>query len=1161
MKQMIWKLIKFSLIAVVILALVGVVFGLVAGIGWSWWVGFFILLGLLGLALGFVLLKKIFIRRRERRFVQQVIEQDDAYRTTLSDKDKEGAKELQEKWKQAMAALRRSHLKKYGNPLYVLPWYLVIGESGSGKTTAIQSAGLSSPFAEVSRTSGISGTRNCDWWFFEQAIVLDTAGRYAIPVDEGRDKDEWQKFLGLLAKFRKKEPINGLVVTIAADKLASVGPDELEEDGRSIRRRVDELMRVLGAKFPVYVLVTKCDLVQGMTSFSDMLPEETLAQAMGTMNEDLSTDVENFTKNSIQSLVERLKELRLLLFHKSRLKAVDPGLLLFPDEFERLKPGLRSFMKGAFEETPYQEKPIVRGLFFSSGKQEGSPYSHFLKELGLIEERDVLPGTSKGLFLHDFFSRILPADRGLFAPTQRTMEWSRLTQNLGLAAWLTVAIAICGLMSFSFAKNMMIMKAVSKALSKPVVFQNEIVADVISMDQFRQTILKVEEQNRGWWIPRFGLTESLKVENELKAEYCKQFYDGLLRNNNREMAETITQFSAATPQAVIGVHVAHLVRRINLLGARLENEDLESLLARPQPYYERTLQSIGQEVIPEVGQKLTGLYFYYLFWREDSNILNQELNELRMLLRHILMIKDANLHWMVTWINLDPVLSSLTLQDFWGGSLVAADERPIAPAFTITGKTRIDSFIKEMESALIDPMIIAGQKLEFQTWYRNAYFTAWHDFGLAFPSGAQRLKDKTEWRQVASKMGSEHNPYFDLMDRITKELAPFSMSPELPLWLKRVYDFKATNLKAKQLLEKKGKKAGILKKATKKVQSKIAKLEKKSGVDVGGLESRLIAAQALRDYQDALAEMEPVSASREISYQMAAAIYKDDPTTSKTPFFAGWRAMEQLKLAMAETGPDQELFWKLVQGPLNYFLVFVSREAACQLQKIWERDVLLEVQGVSNRNELIKLLLDQNGYAKKFVKGPAKPFIASSLKKGFYDKEIMGNSVPFDKYFFSFLNKGSRSVQPVQASYTVTIKGEPTGANKEASVIPHATELEMQCADKTLKLVNLNYPVRKRFKWSPQDCGDVTFRIKIANLALTKKYGGNLAFAKFLNDFQKGTRTFYPSEFPNEAADLKRMGIRYIKAKYQFAGHRPALGLLRTGPGRVPEEIVACWDQ
>ena len=99
-----------------------------------------------------------------------------------------------------------------------------MGESGSGKTTSIGSAKLSSPFAEVTRTSGISGTRNCDWWFFEQAIILDTAGRYTIPVDEGRDKEEWQGFLKLLVKYRKKEPLHGLIVTVAADKLLKADP-------------------------------------------------------------------------------------------------------------------------------------------------------------------------------------------------------------------------------------------------------------------------------------------------------------------------------------------------------------------------------------------------------------------------------------------------------------------------------------------------------------------------------------------------------------------------------------------------------------------------------------------------------------------------------------------------------------------------------------------------------------------------------------------------------------------------------------------------------------------------------------------------------------------------------------------------------------------------
>ncbi len=278
--------------------------------------GIFLLLILVGLGIGFLFFRKLWLRRKEQQFVQQVIEQDESQLKKLSGKEKDDLKELQDRWKEAMEALRRSHLRKQGNPLYVLPWYMVIGESGSGKTTAITSARLSSPFAEVNRTSGISGTRNCDWWFFEQAIILDTAGRYAIPVDEGRDKEEWQRFMTLLVKYRKKEPLHGLIVTLPADKILQGGAEVLEEDGRHIRRRIDELMRVLGIKFPVYVLVTKCDLIQGMTQFCDQLPEKGLDQPMGFINQDLSTDVAAFLDRAMETLGERLRNLRILLLHQ-----------------------------------------------------------------------------------------------------------------------------------------------------------------------------------------------------------------------------------------------------------------------------------------------------------------------------------------------------------------------------------------------------------------------------------------------------------------------------------------------------------------------------------------------------------------------------------------------------------------------------------------------------------------------------------------------------------------------------------------------------------------------------------------------------------------------------------------------------------------------------
>ena len=587
MSQVFSKIAKIALIfSAIVLAFI-LAFGVVLLLGWPWWVGFFILTGLVGLWFAAVFLKKILIRRNEEHFVHQVIEQDNSYLKGLGDKEKESSTELQDRWKEAISALKSSHLKKKGDPLYVLPWYMVIGESGTGKTTAIKSARLSSPFTEIKKTSGISGTRNCDWWFFEQAVILDTAGRYAIPVDEGRDKEEWEKFLALLIKFRKREPINGLVVTVGADKILEAAPEVLEEDGKNIRRRIDQLMSVLGAKFPVYVLVTKCDLIQGMTQFCDRLPEKALDQAMGMINQDLSTDIGGFLEQSASTIGERLRDLRLVLFNRTGSgaagKGVDPGLLLFPEEFERLKTGLYSFIKGAFQENPYQESPIFRGLFFSSGRQEGRAYSHFLRALGLIDDRDVLPGTSKGLFLHDFFSRILPRDRELFVPTQRSIHWNRLSRSMGLTSWIAIVTALCGLLSFSFVKNLKTLRVVSEEFSKPHVLQGEILSDAATMERFRQAILQVEAQNSRWWIPRFVLNESVNVEESLKDRYCRQFREGFLLSFDKQLQDRVSRFSGLTRNEDIATHVVYLIRRINVLKAGIKGEEYDSLKSMPQP--------------------------------------------------------------------------------------------------------------------------------------------------------------------------------------------------------------------------------------------------------------------------------------------------------------------------------------------------------------------------------------------------------------------------------------------------------------------------------------------------------------------------------------------------------------------------------------------------
>ncbi len=1163
MKTLLVKIFKVSLIVLAVLLVVLLVIGVTLRLDWPWWMALFLLLILAAIGIGVLFLLKIMARKREQRFVQEVIEQDEARIKTLSDKERDEMKILQERWKETVEMLRRSHLRKQGNPLYVLPWYMVIGESNSGKTTTITSAKLASPFAEVRHVQGISGTKNCDWWFFEQAIIIDTAGRYAIPVDEGKDKDEWQRFLTLLLKYRKKEPLHGLIVTVAADKLLSAPREVLEEDGKSIRRRIDELMRVLGVKFPVYLLVTKCDLIQGMTQFTRQLPEKALDQPMGFINEDLSKDVDGFFTKALNTVSEHLKDIRLLLLHQKQSKGIDPLPLLFPEEFGQIRHGLLSFMKNAFQENPYQETPILRGIFFSSGRQEGTPYSHFLQAMGLIGEKDVLPGTSKGLFLHEFFANILPSDRRIFAPTTRAVEWQALTRNLGLTAWLLFAVALCGLLSFSFVKNLNSIKSVTRDLARPPVLVGQFLPDLVAMDRFRQVITRLETENDNWWIPRFGLRESIKVEKGLKEKFCRQFQGGFLGPFDRKTHEIMPRLITSTgvSDEIAGEYIVHLVRRINLLKARLDGVTLEILRQKPQPPYVTIMSE--QTGSTEINNRFGTLYLSYILWREDAGEINKEIAILQAWLRELLAVRGTDFAWLITWVDKYSGIAPITLADFWGGTINLPDERRVNPAYTGKGKATIDAFLKEVETALPDPLMLEPQKAAFAKRYRTSAFETWQGFASYFPKGWGRLSGAREWQQTAARMALEQGPYINLINRITVELQPMTGGQETPPWVNQIYRLQAA--KAQAYL----KDQSAMAKAAEQGKKLVATMEKQIGREgeAQSIETQMAAGKAYQDFIVAVRTITATSASRKESYQLAAQAFTEEAVNSKSPYYAANGAALRLKANIGQGGSADDTVSRLLGGPIDFLWYVTRMEAACYLQSQWEEKVLAEAQGATGQ-QAVQLLLAPEGPVWKFVKGsgPAAPFIGWNTQKQYHAKEILGGSIPFDPGFFAFLGKGSKITVAAQTqgkpSYTnVTIRGLPTDSNSDAKVKPHATKLELQCSTGAQVLANYQYAVVSHFKWAPDTCGDVILKIEVGDTVLMKKYSGPQAFPDFLHDFRGGRKTFSGREFPGEEAALDRMGIKFITVNYQFSGEGQVTGQGRGGslPSQALGVITRCW--
>ncbi len=1164
------------------------IYGIIFVLRWPWWVGLIAFMGAVGLAFTALLVKKLWGRRREKHFVQQIIAQDEARLQSLEHSDKERSKDLQAKWKEAIAALRSSHLKGLGNPLYVLPWYLIIGESGAGKTTAIRSARLSSPFTEVSRISGIAGTKNCDWWFFEQAVLIDTAGRYAIPVDDGRDKKEWQEFLRLLARYRRKEPLNGLIVAVAADKLLTADGSELEADGVSIRRRIDELMRSLGAKFPVYVMVTKCDLVQGMNLLCQHLPEEALNQAMGYLNEDLSTDVDRFCVEAVDTVADRLRELRLILLHEQGgTKNVDPALLLFPDEFTRIRKGLRSFLKGAFQENPYQETPLLRGLHFSSGRQEGTPYSHFLNSLGLLDAKEILPGTDRGLFLHDFFAKILPADRRLFAPTQRMIRWRQLTTNLALVAWVTLGLFACGLLTYSFYDNSRMLGELKGRV--PVELTRADAGHVAPtqlaavLAQTAKAVEDLERRNRQRLLPRLGLDQGLRAERELKRRFCRLFETGLLAVLNANMLKSVDQLAFSGSPTLVLQHVTHLAERISILDDRvngavagiLKDEGLEGqpealrrLAAHGQPTYWPGLPRLANRKDYErLKNQVSALYLRFLAWTDSTAAVQKERRTVLGALERILDAQGSGLSWLVSWVNESSALQPITLATFWGGALGSGRGPMIAPAYTRDGKAIIDDFIGRLERSVPASKRFADARNRFYGRYFLEYVNAWRAFADQFAEGALLVRSRQQARTVALRICRGEGPFAAFMRRMISEIKAVPFTEPLPEWVRLLKQFDIIVQHARSTpAPKADAKPGLAQAVADKLKKGREQLQ-----GLAGKTSAWDAAQGLtptlaplvpvyRSYRQSLRLLGPVAQSSRAAFEITYKTFAEESALGGSPFYAAFEAVDRLRAGLLTTDPSSEAFWKLVRGPVLFCWQYALRETSCFLQERWEQTVLAEATAVSGWDRE-QLLLGKGGLVWGYVEKWAAPFILRNPVTGYRRKGVLQGMIPFSPEFLAFLTKGTTGKQALtmKKRYTVSIEARPTGTNAGARLHPRLTRLVLHCGQEQQVLKNFQFRVKRSFVWTPGQCADVVLEIYVGDLVLKKFYTGQQAFVDFLRDFPGGEHTFRADDFPQQEQALERFGIKRIKVAYVFHGHRDLLKKVTEVPQEAPKTICPCW--
>jgi type VI secretion system protein ImpL len=455
------------------------------------------------------------------------------------------AAQLRERFEEAVGTLKAE--KRAGRNLYKLPWYLIIGPPGSGKTTALVNSGLNFPLAQKfgkQSVRGVGGTRNCDWWFTDEAIFLDTAGRYTTQdSDESADSAGWAEFLNLLRKYRKRRPVNGVLVAMSASDLLTLSPEEREANVAAVRRRLDELNRHLAITLPVYVIITKCDLIAGFTEYFDDQGVDGRAQVWGTtFPYECSARGEGPTAfpAEFDQLVTRVNARLFERLEREKDVRRRAALYAFPQQLGALRENIGEFIGAVFATTRFDGRQLLRGVYLTSGTQEGTPIDRLMGALGkafALAPQALVPGTAgrgKTYFIERLLKEVVLSESGL-AGLNRRFELRKAAMQAGAYVGMTLA-AVLGLLalSVSFGLNRSYLAEVSKALDRvpalPAVATQSL-SDLAPWLDGLRSVVEVADKYRSSWVPirmRWGLYQGHAVGNSARDAYLRELNGRLL---------------------------------------------------------------------------------------------------------------------------------------------------------------------------------------------------------------------------------------------------------------------------------------------------------------------------------------------------------------------------------------------------------------------------------------------------------------------------------------------------------------------------------------------------------------------------------------------------------------------------------------------------------
>ena len=1036
---------------------------------------------------------------------------------------------------------RSPEMDKGRNPLYRIPWVLFIGDQAAGVDGLLRAGSEVSPFPGSDKPP-MDPDDVWRWWFFKSMIGIEMHPRVVADANARIDRGLWYQALMKLADEREKLPLNGIVVSVAAQTL--LGPtDALKETATRLRRLVDEAMEHLQVHMPVYFVVSGLDRLPGYVHMRSTLPAEAFSQALGhrfAENEVVSAASSGRIDDILRPIEDRLHALRMTALRAQATPTQRRAVFDFVESLRQAQQGLSMFVTLMLEDNPFQRTPRWRGLYFAGG----SDATH-----------------RGGAFVADLFTRFLPSDQPLAGTSFRGNAGRMAVAGVGVLAMLGLSASIAYGLSSARRDDTALLAQTRSACAE--------VADRTSSGRIDwvagcgRTIESLEAAANETLLS-FGIRRADSDIEKLKLRVIEDFNNLILAPEDQMLATDINQGRAGIE------HVLAITQRLRLLEECRGKDDTcrtrelpnnVSFDARSRLFAPFRSPDNNTRRDSDNASALFATYLGYLRWQK-KNVLDAEHARLEGLLGKLLAGYTPRASDLQKWA--DGRGTAIDLAHFWlpEGAVVGTEAGQAVAVSQAYTRDAWEGIVQPMLSTLEDKAPDRKARIDdMRTTYFRDYFASWAKFQSRFGDGIQLWRGR--YNELLARAAGHQNPYdffFRSAQRNLYELPldwPFS-SRWAATWAQMRSNWLSSWRPFGRFV------ADSFKFGGEKVEAPVWLLA------MHDTQARVLAGEEA-DFARAYLRLQAEGSGEDV-YQLASDLFTSKGKADKPPaseYSALIDAVDKPgeKFATAFKGDDLSA-WSVVQGPSKLLLFLTVHRAGEYVQERWRESVVKPLAALPQEQQ-IEALYGAQGKLGAFVNDWLKPFITEKER---LPVKVGGVSMPLTAGYQSMV-ASERKFLPVldngppflAGSFTLARPSE-LGALDEGDA---GTVFEVECRERVYRATSAGESLadaKAQVFWSPSSCLEARIRISFAmpapeaaettqefdpdtsemhaveapaeQLSLTRIYSGPEGFAQLIGEFSGGAHAFGIDDFRESYSPTQWGELRQKLAEARFRSAR-----------------------